>query len=255
MIVNTLIPRRRFLAGAAAAAGDLVGRRSAQAQGTSNAPAGRSPRGARRHDPQERQDRHRRCGLHDRAIGRRRGRPHLGGRSRRRHGGARGPDDAHRRSEGQDGRSRPDRRPRPHGPRGAAQRLPVARARPLDPRHPGPDRRARARQAAGRMDRDHADRRSALLLRRARDPRREALADPPGARRGRARQSGLHPRDLGILARHLSAGVMRQQRGAQARRHHARHRFAGRHAHHRQGRATATRPACSSSANSRRSPS
>jgi predicted amidohydrolase YtcJ len=34
MIVNTLIPRRRFLAGAAAAAGGLVGGRSARAQGT-----------------------------------------------------------------------------------------------------------------------------------------------------------------------------------------------------------------------------
>jgi hypothetical protein len=38
MIVNTLIPRRRFLAGAAAAAGDLLGRRSAQAQGTAARP-------------------------------------------------------------------------------------------------------------------------------------------------------------------------------------------------------------------------
>jgi hypothetical protein len=34
-MTNSLIPRRRFLAGAAAAAGGLVGRRSAQAQGTS----------------------------------------------------------------------------------------------------------------------------------------------------------------------------------------------------------------------------
>ena len=34
----------------------------------------------------------------------------------------------------------------------------------------------------------------------------------------------------------LSAGLLRQHRGAQARRHHARHRFAGRHAHHREGR-------------------
>ena len=41
------------------------------------------------------------------------------------------------------------RRPRAYGPRGAARRVPRARPRALDPRHPGPHRRARARQAPG----------------------------------------------------------------------------------------------------------
>ena len=50
------------------------------------------------------------------------------------------------------------------------------------------------------MDRDHADRRPAVLFRRAGHPRREALADPAGTRRRRAEQSGLHPLDLGLLA-------------------------------------------------------
>jgi hypothetical protein len=39
MMTHGLIPRRRFLAGAAAAAGGFVGRRSAQAQGTAPVPA------------------------------------------------------------------------------------------------------------------------------------------------------------------------------------------------------------------------
>jgi predicted amidohydrolase YtcJ len=39
MMTHTLIPRRRFLAGAAAAAGGFVGRRAAQAQGTAPVPA------------------------------------------------------------------------------------------------------------------------------------------------------------------------------------------------------------------------
>ena len=41
------------------------------------------------------------------------------------------------------------------------------------------------------------------------------------------RQSGLHPFDLGLLARNFSVRVVRQYRGAQARRHHPRHRRAG----------------------------
>src|ERR1043166_2467341 len=42
MMTDTLIPRRRFLTGAAAAAGGLVGRRSAQAQGNAaSVPAAR----------------------------------------------------------------------------------------------------------------------------------------------------------------------------------------------------------------------
>ncbi len=45
--------------------------------------------------------------------------------------------------------------------------------------------------------------------------------------RGRAEQSGVHPLDLGLLARHVSAGLVRQHRGAEARRHHPRHRLAG----------------------------
>ena len=90
-------------------------------------------------------------------------------------------------------------------------------------------------QAARRMDRDHADRRSALLFRRAREPGREALADAAGTRRGGAGESGLHPLHLGLLARHLSARVVRQHRGAQARRHHPRHGIAGRHCQNREG--------------------
>ena len=86
---------------------------------------------------------------------------------------------------------------------GLAQRLPGARTRALDPGHPGSHRRARPRQEARRMDRHHADRRSALLLRRAGHPGREALADAAGARRRGAEQSGVHPLDLGLLARHV----------------------------------------------------
>ena len=113
--------------------------------------------------------------------------------------------------------------------------FPALGPRSLDPRHPGPHCRTGEGQAAGRMDRDHADRRSALLFRRAREPRREALADAAGARRGGAGQSGLHPLHLGLLARHLSARVVRQHRGAQARRHHPRHGIAGRHCQNREG--------------------
>ena len=65
--------------------------------------------------------------------------------------------------------------------------FPGARQGPLDQGHPGPHRRARPQQEARRMDRHHADRRSALLLRHAGHPRREALADPAGTRRRRAR--------------------------------------------------------------------
>ena len=56
----------------------------------------------------------------------------------------------------------------------------------------------------------------------------KALADAAGARRCRAQQSGLHPRDLGLLARHVAARLLRQHRGAQARRHHPRHGLASR---------------------------
>ena len=83
--------------------------------------------------------------------------------------------------------------------------------------------------------------------------RREALADAAGAGSGRAEQSGLHPLDLGLLARHVSARLLRQHRGAQARRHHPRHRLAGRRRWRSRRTATATRPASSSSRNLRRS--
>ena len=106
-----------------------------------------------------------------------RGRADRGGRAGRGHGRAYRSGDAGNRSQRQDRHSRAHRRPRAYGPRGAAQRVPGARPRALDPRHTGADRRARAGQATGRVDRHHADRRSALLLRRARDPGREALAD------------------------------------------------------------------------------
>ncbi len=52
---------------------------------------------------------------------------------------------------------------------------------------------------------------------------------------GGAEQSGLYPLDLGLLARHVSDRLLRQHRGAQARRHHARHRLAGQVADHREG--------------------
>ena len=148
------------------------------------------------------------------------------------------------RHEGPHHRAGPDRRPCPHGPRGASAHLPVARPGPLDQGHPGSHRRARARQEAGRVDRHHADRRSAVLLRRARDSGREALADAAGARRGGAGQPGLHPFDLGLLARHVAARLLRQHRGAEARRHHARHRLAAAVGRRSRRTATAIRPAC-----------
>ena len=86
------------------------------------------------------------------------------GRPERRDGAAYRSRHARRRPQGQGGHSRHHRRPCAYGPGRAAQRVSVARARALDPRHPGPDRRARARQEAGRVDRHHADRRSAVLL-------------------------------------------------------------------------------------------
>ena len=113
--------------------------------------------------------------------------------------------------------------------------FPVARAGALDPRYPGSHRRAGACHAAGRMDRDDADRRASLLLRCARQPRRAALADAAGARHRRPRQSGLYPLDLGLLARRPSAGVVRQHRGSRAGGHHPRHRRTGRDAQDREG--------------------
>ncbi len=132
---------------------------------------------------------------------------------------------------------------------------PAARTRALDPRHPGSHCRARAQQAARRMDRDHADRRSAVLFGRAGHPRRKALADPAGARCRGAEQSGVHPLDLGLLAPHAAARLLRQHRGLAARRHHPRHRLAGRHRSRSRRTRTATRPACSSSRTCSRSPS
>src|SRR6185436_3831897 len=44
-----------------------------------------------------------------------------------------------------------------------------------------------------------------------------------------------HPLHLGLLARHLSARVVRQHRGTQARRHHPRHGIAGRYRQNREG--------------------
>ena len=207
-----------------------------------------------RPDPEERQGHHRRRPLVGRRGNRHRRRQDPRGRPRRRHGGAHRADDARARSQQAHRHAGPDRRPRPHGPRGAAQCLPGARQGALDQGHPGPHRRTRPRQEARRMDRHHADRRSALLLRHAGAARREALADPAGARRRRAEQSGVHPLDLGLLARHLPAGVLRQHRGAEARRHHPRHRLAGAVAGRSRRTATAIRPASSSSRSSRRSP-
>ena len=109
-------------------------------------------------------------------------------------------------------------------------------------------------KTAGRMDRHHADRRSALLLRRARN------ASPRSAgRRGRSStprrpNNPVYIRSIwGYLARHLAARLLRQHRGAQARRHHPRHRLAGRHARRSRRTPTAIRPACSSSTRCSRS--
>ncbi len=232
-MANGPIPRRDFLLSAGAGVAATVAAMSpAQSQGgapaTVGEPAGRS-------DPEERQRHHHRCALLRRRGDRHRRRQDSRRRPGRGDGGAYRADHPRARSQEAHRHAGPERRPRPHGPRGAPQRLPGARQGALDQGHPGPHRRARPRQAARRMGRHHADRRSALLLRHAGEPRREALADAAGARRRGAQQSGVHPLDLGLLARHVSARLLRQHRGAEARRHHPRHRLAGAVAGHPEG--------------------
>ncbi len=81
-------------------------------------------------------------------------------------------------------------------------------------------RRLAARRQPRRVDRDHADRRAAVLSRRAGVPGRAALADARGPRRRRARPSRLHPRHLGLLeqaARLLGRQQPRRSRGPASR--------------------------------------
>ena len=109
--------------------------------------------------------------------------------------------------------------------------FPAFGPRALDQRHPGAHRRARARQAAGRVDRHHADRRSALLFRRARDSRGEALADARRSSMRRRPNNPVYIRSIwGYWRGTFPLVSCANTRGAQARRHHPRHRRAGRHA-------------------------
>ena len=175
------IPRRDFLvsAGAGVAATMAAG---SSAQGAKRTARVRR-RAAGRSYPEERQRHHHRRPVVDRRSDRHCRRQDPRRRSGRCDGGAHRARNARARSQEADRHARPDRRPRPHGPRGAAQRLSGARQGALDQGHPGSHRRARPRQEARRVGRHHADRRSALLLRHARSARREALADAAGARR------------------------------------------------------------------------
>ncbi len=125
-------------------------------------------------------------------------------------GGACRTGDPHHRSEGQVRHPRSDRRSCSHGSRGPQEYLSFARARAFDPRRPGPHRRPRAQDQARRVDRHHADRRSAVLLQRTGGSRRKAMAKAPRSRCRRPQQSRIHPLDLGFLASHLAAGVLRQ---------------------------------------------
>ncbi len=124
--------------------------------------------------------------------------------------------------------------------------FPVTWARPFDQGHPGAHRRARSRQAS-RVN-GSSPCRSAIrpIISMCPTPGGKALADPPGARRCRAQQSGLHPRDMGILARHVADRILRQHRGAQACWHHPRHRLARRRRSRSKRMQTAIRPASSS---------
>ena len=107
---------------------------------------------------QERQDHHGRFRIHDRAGNRDRRRSHPGGRAGCRNGASYWTGDAGRRPAGQDCHAGYHRWPRPCRSRGVAQRISLARARALDRRYQGQDRGPRAQQAAGRLDRHHADR-------------------------------------------------------------------------------------------------
>ena len=64
---------------------------------------------------------------------------------------------------------------------------------------------------ARRLDRHHADRRSAVLFRHARTAGGKALADAAGAGCRRAEQPGVYSFDLGVLASHAAIGIVRQQ--------------------------------------------
>src|SRR5207247_9762599 len=107
-------------------------------------------------------------------------------------------------------------RPRSHGPRRPQGGLPLTRRRRLDRRSAPARGGSGASHGAGRVDRDDAARRPALLLRRPDEPQGGALPDALGAGPRRAAEPGLHPRDLGLLAPYAPAPLARQQPGAAA---------------------------------------
>ena len=90
-----------------------------------------------------------------------------------------------------------------------------ARARSLDPRHPGSHRRARAQQAARRVDRDHADRRSAVSISTCRTSLPRSAGRPGRSSMPRRPNNPVFIRSIwGFWRAHAAARLLRQHRGA-----------------------------------------